>query len=111
MPQKPEIWIGVLGEDRAEDIMKVVIEFACSIKLFVVQQPRACSLDYLRSLIPDSFCGEVIDFDLEKAKEELKTSTSNKTILATGSIYLIGDILSLLADHDFDLKVDWNDRF
>ena len=111
LPQKPEIWIGVLGEDRAEDIMKVVIEFACSIKLFVVQQPRACSLDYLRSLIPDSFCGEVIDFDLEKAKEELKTSTSNKTILATGSIYLIGDILSLLSNQDFDSKVDWNDRF
>jgi dihydrofolate synthase/folylpolyglutamate synthase len=111
LTQKPEIWIGVLGEDRAEDIMKVVIEFACSLKLFEVQQPRACSIDYLRSLIPDSFCGEVIDFDLEKAKEEFKKSTSNKTILVTGSIYLIGDILSLLADQDFDSKVDWNDLF
>lgn len=109
LDQKPEIWVGVLGEDRAEDIIKVVAEFAVSLKLFEVQQPRACSIHSLRSLIPDSFTGEVLAFDLEKAKKELRKACSNKTILVTGSIYLIGDVLALLADQDLDSKVNWND--
>lgn len=107
--QRPEIWVGVLGEDRAEDIIKVVAEFAGSLKLFEVQQPRACSIHSLRSLIPDSFTGEVLAFDLEKAKKELMKANSNKTILVTGSIYLIGNILALLANQDLVSKTNWND--
>jgi dihydrofolate synthase/folylpolyglutamate synthase len=108
---KPEVWFGVLGEDRARDIIGVVCEFASSIRLFQVEQPRACSIDFLRSLIPHSFTGEVIDFDMKKAQEAMLASTPGKTILVTGSIYLIGDILSLRRSGDFPSKVNWNDLF
>ena len=89
----------------------MVLDFASSIILFEVEQPRACTVDYLRSLIPDSFRGKVIDFNLEKARDKLKNSRSNGTILVTGSIYLIGDILQFLTRGNRQLKTNWNDLF
>jgi len=111
LSEKPEIWVGVLGEDRAPDIMDVIQRKAHSIKLFEVNQPRACSLSFLRSLIPKSFKGSVLDFDLDKAKIELSRQDSNKTILITGSIYLIGDILAILQRTDSRPNMRWNDLF
>jgi folylpolyglutamate synthase/dihydropteroate synthase len=84
---------------------------AHSIKLFEVNQPRACSLSFLRSLIPSSFKGSVLNYDLNKAKDELFNQNSNKTILITGSIYLIGDILSILQKTDSRKDMRWNDLF
>ena len=111
LSEKPEIWLGVLGEDRAKEIVDVVLDFASSIILFEVEQPRACTVDYLRSLIPDSFRGQVADFNLEKARDKLKNSRSNGTILVTGSIYLIGDILQFLTRGNRQSKTNWNDLF
>lgn len=111
LQEKPEIWIGVLGEDRAKDIIAVVADFAKSIKLFEVNQPRACSFAFLRSIIPKSFKGEVVNFELQKVKERLFYSDSKNTILVTGSIYLIGDILSLLKSSNFEQKFNWSDIF
>ncbi|MDG0964346.1 MAG: bifunctional folylpolyglutamate synthase/dihydrofolate synthase [Opitutales bacterium] len=111
LPEKPEIWLGVLGEDRAKEIIDVVLDFASSVILFEVEQPRACTVDYLRSLIPHSFRGQVIDLNLEKARDKLKNSRSNGTILVTGSIYLIGDILRVLTEQDLHQKTNWNDLF
>ena len=106
LDEKPEVWIGVLGEDRAPEIMKVICEFASSMKLFEVNQPRACSINFLQSCIPDSFDGEVTRFTLENAKQFLLKKKSYKTILVTGSIYLIGDILSIQKK---DREFGWND--
>lgn len=111
LQEKPEVWIGVLGEDRAVDIMAVVAEFAKSIKLFEVNQPRACSFAFLRSIIPKSFRGEVVNFELKKVKESLMYSDTKNTILVTGSIYLIGDILCLLNSSNFEQKFNWSDIF
>ncbi|MDG1325925.1 MAG: bifunctional folylpolyglutamate synthase/dihydrofolate synthase [Opitutales bacterium] len=111
LPEKPEIWLGVLGEDRAKEIIDVVLDFASSVILFEVEQPRACTVDYLRSLIPHSFKGQVIDLNLEKARDKLKNSRSNGTILVTGSIYLIGDILRVLTEQDLYQNTNWNDLF
>jgi folylpolyglutamate synthase/dihydropteroate synthase len=111
LDEKPEIWVGILGEDRAPEIMDVVQSNAQSIKLFVVNQPRACSFSFLRSLIPKSFKGPILDSNLKEAKSDLTHSDKNKTILVTGSIYLIGDILSILQETDFEQKTNWNDLF
>jgi dihydrofolate synthase/folylpolyglutamate synthase len=111
LDEKPEIWVGILGEDRAPEIMDVVQSNAQSIKLFEVNQPRACSFSFLRSLIPKSFEGPILDSNLKEAKSDLTHSDKNKTILVTGSIYLIGDILSILQETDFEQKTNWNDLF
>lgn len=111
LDEKPEIWVGILGEDRAPEIMDVIQRKAQSIKLFEVNQPRACHFSLLRSLIPPSFKGPVFNSDLKKAKLDLTRSDKNKTILITGSIYLIGDILSILQKTDLEQKTNWNDLF
>jgi dihydrofolate synthase/folylpolyglutamate synthase len=111
LPVKPEVWFGVLGEDRARDIISVVCEFASSIRLFQVEQPRACSLEFLRSIIPHSFTGEVTDFDMKKAQTAMSSSNQRNTILVTGSIYLIGDILSLRRSSDSPSRGNWSDLF
>jgi folylpolyglutamate synthase/dihydropteroate synthase len=48
---------------------------------------------------------------MKKARGAMLASTPGKTILVTGSIYLIGDILSLRRSGDFPSKVNWNDLF
>jgi dihydrofolate synthase / folylpolyglutamate synthase len=106
--EKPEVWIGVLGEDRAPEIMKVVCEFASSLKLFEVNQPRACSIKFLQTCIPNLFDGEVTSFTLKNAEEFLSKKHFVKTILVTGSIYLIGDILGIQKK---DREFCWNDLF
>ena len=111
LPEKPEVWVGILGEDRAPDIMDVIQSHAYAIKIFEVQQPRACSFSFLRSLIPKSFEGEILDFDLKKAKAALFRKGLKKTILVTGSIYLIGDILSIIQKTESRKKIEWNDLF
>ena len=111
LDEKPEIWVGILGEDRAPEIMDLVQSFAQSIKLFEVKQPRACSFSFLHSLIPKSFEGPVLNSNLKKAKLDLTHTDKNKTILVTGSIYLIGDILSILQKADSEQKTYWNDLF
>ncbi len=63
LDEKPEIWVGILGEDRAPEIMDVIQRKAQSIKLFEVNQPRACHFSlFLRSIIPKSFKGEGFQF-------------------------------------------------
>ena len=53
----------------------------------------------------------LLNYDLNKAKDELFNQNSNKTILITGSIYLIGDILSILQKTDSRKDMRWNDLF
>ena len=106
--QRPEIWVGVLGEDRATPIMQVISKFASSIKLFEVDQPRACSINFLRSQVPNSFSGEVIGFNVEDVKNFLSNVDAEKTILITGSIYLIGQILAVIKSQNV---LNWNDLF
>jgi folylpolyglutamate synthase/dihydropteroate synthase len=106
--QRLEVWVGVLGEDRAVPIMQVVSRFASSIKLFEVDQPRACSISFLKSQVPNSFSGEVIEFNVDDVKNFLSNVDAEKTILITGSIYLIGQILGVIKSQNV---LNWNDLF
>ena len=81
---EPEIWVGVLGSERAPHIMKVISQFASSIKLLKLIN-HACSADFLKSHVCNSFSGEIIDFEIEKVKNYISNYDSSKTILVTGS--------------------------
>ena len=54
------------------------------------------------------FSGEIIDFEIEKVKNYISNYDSSKTILVTGSIYLIGQILGILKSRR---ALDLNDLF
>ena len=84
---------------------------ASSLVLFEVSQPRSCTFKELRSLIPSKFKGKIIDFDLDKAAYYLSNLKKEQTILITGSIYLIGDILSILRGYEKKNKFNLSDLF
>jgi dihydrofolate synthase / folylpolyglutamate synthase len=92
---KLEVWLGSLDEARAREVVTAVLPFASGFRLFEPSQPRACSFDLLSSLIPEGFEGSVSEGEIARVDEYLEATTENQTILVTGSIYLIGEYLSL----------------
>jgi len=96
---RPIILTGTLGARRAESLLAVVAELAREIRLLRPKQPRACSWEELEAAIPRSFSGPVVRSELATLVPRpgvLKLGTPGETIVATGSIYLIGEILEAL---------------
>ena len=114
LKEKPVIAVGVLGEERAVPLLKVVAKYAKKIIFLTPNQPRALSFDELK------ICLEKISSEQESEKiknpeiekippyefstienlfsEKMYCSkvNANETIICTGSIYLAGEILSTL---------------
>lgn len=88
--QKPIIIVGVLGEYRAKAIMPIVAQYAESIILIEPKNPKAVTISLLKSLIPSSFKGTVIEGSISSI---CNMQTERRSIVATGSIYLIGEIM------------------
>lgn len=88
------VWLGALGEDRATEVINAVVPFAEEIRLFEIKQPRACSISNLKKLVPKNFRGIVSEGTCENFSEQLKEVNKASTIVITGSIYLVGDLLS-----------------
>ncbi len=97
--RKPTIMVGVLGQERARAIMPVVARFADQIILLKPLQPRAASFQMLREAIPNGFVGHVRTstvrtlFPFPGFCEE---GQNGDTLVATGSLYLIGEIMETL---------------
>jgi len=66
--------------------------------LFEPSQPRACSISLLRGLIPKDFGNIVAEGVITRIEEYLDETPENQTILVTGSIYLIGEYLSITGE-------------
>lgn len=95
--QKPIIIVGVLGEYRAKAMMPIVSQYADVIILVQPNNPRAIGTNFLKGFIPKAFSGLILE---EKSIKKLFSSHSFCTIftegcpiVATGSIYLIGEIM------------------
>jgi len=96
---KPILLAGVLGEDRARPLFETISRFARKIVLCEPDQPRATPVERLRELIPDSFKGEVEAVEIAACFSPgpvCSIGNPGDTILVTGSIYLIGEILAQL---------------
>lgn len=104
--KKPIIITGILGRERARDIMPLLSRFAESLYLVEPNQPRSCSAETLTSLIPDS--QKIQPIPIARRIEQLFSRKSchigneTDTILVTGSIYLIAEVLTLLEGHSKD---------
>lgn len=113
LDKRPVILAGTLGERRASDLMPVVARYAEEIRLLVLDQSRACSYEVLEASIPDSFVGKVIRSSVadEFPRSGWPAARGNPTV-ATGSIYMIGEILARLEDDvpqsPFSPMQDWH---
>ncbi len=97
--RKPVVITGVLGTVRAQPLIEVIARYACEIHLVVPTQPRACSHADLAALIPDGFAGQVVRNDLANLFPDPSHCTAGgeeDVLVATGSIYLIGELMARL---------------
>lgn len=102
--QKPIIVTGILGNERAQDIIPLLSQNAHSLYLVEPNQPRSCSAETLTAMIPQSQSVATKPSQLEKlfSKGCCHIGDENDTILITGSIYLIAEVLTLIEGHEED---------
>lgn len=96
--EEVEVWLGSLEENRAREVVAAVLPFASGFRLFEPTQPRACAISLLRGLIPKDFGNMVAEGVITRIEEYLYETPENQTILVTGSIYLIGEYLSITGE-------------
>jgi len=94
--RKPAVVVGCLGEERAAALLAVVAQYASEIYLVTPHQPRASGLGLLERLVPDTFsgrCHRATVKDLFPASGICTIGRSGDSVIVTGSIYLIGEVL------------------
>lgn len=103
------VWLGALGEDRAVEVINAVVPFAEEIRLFEIKQPRACSISSLKKLVPENFKGIVSEGTCENFTQQVNEVNKASTIVITGSIYLVGDLLSQIRESSHPLGHTFQD--
>jgi dihydrofolate synthase/folylpolyglutamate synthase len=96
---RPIVFAGTLGLPRAQALLPVVARHASEIVLLRPRQPRASTFAELESCIPAGFAGQVRRAALAAcfpAVGRCAAGTPGATLVATGSIYLIGEIMEAL---------------
>jgi dihydrofolate synthase/folylpolyglutamate synthase len=95
----PVAVVGALGSMRAGPLLEVLCRQCSEIRIVVPRQSRASSFDELEGLIPAAFRGHVVRStveDLFPAPGVCTAGGPDDVVLVTGSIYLLGEILSRL---------------
>jgi dihydrofolate synthase/folylpolyglutamate synthase len=103
----PIIIMGALGADRARPLLEVVARQAAEIFLVVPAQSRACGFAELEALLPGN--AEIRTHrssvaELFPAPDTCTAGTANDTVVVTGSIYLLGEVLARLGPDRADLE-------
>jgi dihydrofolate synthase/folylpolyglutamate synthase len=110
--RKPVIVVGALGQKRAEHLIPVVSRYAAELHLLVPRMPRACSHQQLLQLVPAGspckvLCSRVSDI-IPAQGQCACIKQAGDVVVATGSIYLIGELLDALENgvpaNDFMLQ-------
>lgn len=94
--RKPIIIAGALGELRARALLGVVARFAREIHLITPKQARATPFVEMLSLIPEEARKLVYPATIDSVFPDSTHCTigeSGDTIVVTGSIYLLGEVL------------------
>ncbi len=98
--RKPVIAVGALGELRGRALLEVVARHAKEIALFMPGQSRATDFAVLEGFVPEGFRGKVARCRVDAAFEAGRCylGEPEDTVVVTGSIYLIGEILERLEE-------------
>lgn len=96
--RRPTIVVGVLGATRARPLLAAIARHAAAIHLVVPRQSRACSHEELAALLP---AGTKVAIHRSTVAElfppgECLAGPAGGTVVVTGSIYLVGEVLSRL---------------
>jgi dihydrofolate synthase/folylpolyglutamate synthase len=97
--KKPLIVAGTLGEFRARSLMAVISRHARELHLLAPDQSRATPTDVLEACIPKANTAPVYHRQLEDIFPAVGVCTLGEpgdTIVVTGSLYLIGEVLERL---------------
>ncbi len=97
--KKPIIVAGTLGEERGRSLMNALAPYAAELHLLAPNQPRATPTRFLESCLPVARDFEVKHERLEEIFPSVGNCTAGAagdTIVVTGSIYLIGEVLERL---------------
>ena len=95
--RRPLVITGILGAVRARPLLAAIAEHAAEIVLVPPDQPRACSVDELRALIPHSFTGPVRAGRVEvlfPGPGRCTAGLPDGVVVVTGSLYLLGEVLT-----------------
>ncbi|CAI8284542.1 MAG: Folylpolyglutamate synthase [Opitutia bacterium UBA7350] len=110
----PVIIAGTLGEDRGRNLIQTIAPFARELILVEPSQPRATPATSLHAYLPSDFKNPVCTDSLTSLFPKPHTCTAGRPhdiILVTGSIYLIGEVLTRLqADAPAKLNFKLQDR-
>ncbi len=96
---RPIIVAGTLGEDRARGLMRAVAPFAAELHLVEPRQDRSTPREFLESCLPADCSFPVRQSEVSHlfpAPGECTLGQPGDSIVVTGSIYLIGEVLELL---------------
>ncbi len=97
--RKPIIMVGTMGQFRARALLPVIARYASEILLLKPSQPRASSFEELQREIPASYKGPVRReqvINLFPFPGYCAAGEPDDVLVATGSIYLIGEILEAM---------------
>ena len=92
----PILVVGALGRPRAAALLDVAARHAAELHLVVPRQARACTHPELEGLVPPSFRGRIVRSTVEAifpTSGSCVLGHSGDTIVVTGSIYLLGEVL------------------
>lgn len=98
--RRPVIVTGVLGLNRARPLIETISRHAKEIHFVVPNQPRACTHAELAALVPVDFPGKVSPATVAELFPKSGSCTAGSAgdvIVVTGSIYLLGEVMSQLA--------------
>jgi len=93
----PVVVTGVLGAARAQPLLAAVCRHAREVHLVIPEQSRACSYEQLEALIPPDFAGRVVRNTVAAifpSPERCTVGAPGETVVVTGSIYLLGEVLA-----------------
>lgn len=100
--RKPIILAGTTGSERARALMPVIARRAKEIHLLRPNQPRAVDFETLRAALPEHCPPVTTHKDLNALFPEpgkCILGVAGETLVATGSIYLIGEILERVLEN------------
>lgn len=98
--RKPVIIAGATGELRARSLMSTISQYAEELHLVAPKQPRATSTKTLETYLPTNHQIPVFHQSIEALFPTTHTCTAGEpggTVVVTGSIYLVGEVLQRLA--------------